>query len=228
MRSLVLLCLASLSLHAQQVAKVAVVASSPLPTDSNHHVDVRVGAANHFTAHAYDAHGTLLTGRVFTWRTLDPNVATVSQGRVTGKAIGATNVVAATGGHAGFALACVVPDTVVRLPQVVVAGTFPTWTTNDSGPTSVRVELDATFQGISVKQNGFLPCTHWAVRNGTATPNGPDPRITMGHDGVITLTGGARTFYPWATVGPTIPVFGKDSSAWGTQTAISVTSRRAP
>jgi uncharacterized protein YjdB len=65
---------------------------------------VSVGATTQLTATPKDANGTALSGRVVTWGTSNPAVATVSpSGLVTGVAVGAATITATSEGQSGTA-----------------------------------------------------------------------------------------------------------------------------
>src|SRR5256884_8874301 len=80
--------------HATPVAAVVVSPKSLV---------VRVGQTAQLTAVPLDAHGTPLAGRAVTWATSDSSVASVTTGRVVGRAAGRATITATSEGPAGTA-----------------------------------------------------------------------------------------------------------------------------
>src|SRR2546430_12623510 len=80
--------------HATPVAAVAVSPRSLV---------VRVGQTAQLTAVPLDAHGTPLAGRAVTWATSDSSVASVTTGRVMGRAAGRATITATSEGRTGTA-----------------------------------------------------------------------------------------------------------------------------
>ena len=100
---------ASVTVSAVPVASVAISPST---------VSVLVGATQTFTASAYDASGTLLTGRSVSWSSATPSVGTISSsGVLTAVAAGTTTITATVEGRSATATVTVspVPVAVVRV-----------------------------------------------------------------------------------------------------------------
>ncbi|MBI4420986.1 MAG: Ig-like domain-containing protein, partial [Gemmatimonadetes bacterium] len=67
-----------------------------------------VGSTTILSAEAQDANGAMITGKAFSWRSLDPSVATVSgTGQVTAQGAGQAVIAASTDGVTGYALVTV-------------------------------------------------------------------------------------------------------------------------
>ena len=122
---------ATITVTVVPVASVAVSPASP---------SIRVGGTVQLTATAQDSAGNVLTGRVVTWASSAPGVASVSaSGLVTGVAAGAATLTAASEGKNGTATVTVTiaPVASVTLspasPSIRVGGTVQlTATTKDS------------------------------------------------------------------------------------------------
>jgi Tol biopolymer transport system component len=108
------------------VTDTAILAVSPVPVDSVQVVpdslEVREGYQKTYTASVFDSTGAELTGRVITWTTADPGVATVdpTTGVVTGVSAGLTTVIATSEGITDGAIVAVTPapvDSVQVVPD---------------------------------------------------------------------------------------------------------------
>lgn len=94
-------------------APVATVTVDPADASVGAGATVRLGAT------LRDADGNLLTGRVVTWSTSDPSVATVSEtGLVSGVSVGTATITAASEGQSGTATITVTPPA----PAAVLVG----------------------------------------------------------------------------------------------------------
>lgn len=148
------------------VSGIANITVLPKPVASVHVTPtqqvIKVGQTFQFQAQPLDAQGNPLTGRVVTWSSADPTVATISSaGLVTGVSVGPTTITATSEGVQGTAALAVgapTPVTIVIAPPsisiivgqtsqltatvkdssgAVIAGAPVTWSADNSGNATV-------------------------------------------------------------------------------------------
>lgn len=201
MRALVLLLFAS-SLHAQLVPVARVVVTAPIvANDTSNHADLRIGQQALFTAKAYSASGRPLTNRAVSWSTSMGSVASVSSGRVQGRAAGVAIIRATIGGVSGQATACVLP---VTRQAVSVRIARMRWdTVHQVQRVQLAAYLDTLGQHIELTDS-LANCLHWKLNAGIDLPTLPAATVQrIGFDGLITASMSQRHFYPSASVGLT-------------------------
>lgn len=130
------------------VILVPVASVQVLPTSAT----IAVGATRQYTATPRDAGGNALTGRIVTWASADPTIASVSgSGLVSGVAVGGPNQISATSeGKIGTAAATVAmaPPTLVR---VILTPDTTTIFTGATKQFTVQGKMsDSSLQAVSV------------------------------------------------------------------------------
>lgn len=173
-----------------------------------------VGSTTAFTAAALDGVGDTLSGKTFTWTSLNPNVATVDgSGTVTAVASGQVAIAVSAGGVSGYALVTV---TTSGLPPVNL------WVADDTtaGFTGYLVDVWGT-SGADIFAVGFGGTVlHYdgGTWNSMANPGGQyqavwgtssDDIFAVGDGGVIAHYDGAS----WSSM--TSPVTDALLSVWG-------------
>lgn len=140
---------------------------------------VEVGKTLQLTASARKAGGTELTGRRFTWTSDNEAVATVSpEGLVTGKAVGAANITAATGGKSGSLLVSVIPVAVASVSVSPDTATLPVGSTRSLSAT-LKDASGAALTGRAVS---------WSSDNETVATVSPQGVVTARGVGSATIT----------------------------------------
>ncbi len=197
-----------------------------------------VGQTTQATAVARDAEGTVLTGRLVSWASTDPAVATVSTtGLVTALSLGATSIRATSEtitGSATFSVVVGTPTTMSAnstLTQTAPAGTVvtvpPSVRVTDAGGTpvaGVNVTFAVTGGGgavvpatVATNASGIATLTSWTL-GAVAGAN----TITAAVSG---LTGSPVTFSASGTVGTAANIV---ATTVVTQTATAGTAVAAP
>jgi uncharacterized protein YjdB len=156
------------------VSRVPVASVRLVPANAS----LSVGGTFTFTAEARDDAGTPLAGRLFTWTSSNPQVATVnSSGRVTAQSAGAAIISAEVDGQVGLA-------------SVNVAGTIaqPTITVS---PSSSTINREQTVQLTAVYRDGSGQVVNrtfqWYSSDTRVARVNSSGRVTGRSDGSVTI-----------------------------------------
>src|SRR6185437_14781266 len=165
------------------VSGIANITVLPKPVASVHVTPtqqvIKVGQTFQFQAQPLDAQGNPLTGRVVTWSSADPTVATISSaGLVTGVSVGPTTITATSEGVQGTAALA------VGAPTPVSIGIAPPSISSIVGQTSQRT---ATVKDSSGAVIAGAPVTWSADNSGNATVSSTG-LVTGVSAGVATVT----------------------------------------
>ncbi len=163
----------------------AVLLPEPKQNDTTDHLDLVVNGDGTnleglVTLYAYDTRGRLLThtGGI-SYTTVDPTIATVNNGVVTGVREGETLVTATVQGVSASLLVCVTDDS-LPAPHVVIPEPIP----YDTAVAATMAWQWVVKQGsriLAFRQDGSQlsqPCIHWTTT---------DPAIAVSRAGVVQL-----------------------------------------
>lgn len=169
---------------------------------------ISVGQATNAIARAYDANGTELTGRTFSFTSGDPATATVSSdGRVKGQSAGSTSVVAAVDGQNGLA-SVTVQQTVLPVDTVLLSVPTTSLMVGDSAQVSVELRdstgavltgrtiafTSSNTQVAGVTATGLVRAISGGTATLTASSEGKSASVTF------TVSSSSSTPAPVATV----------------------------
>lgn len=173
---------------------VTVTAPAPTPVASVNvspsTVNLIVGGTQPVTATTLDAAGNTLTGRVVTWTTADPNVATVtSSGLITATGVGSTSVVATSEGQNG------VVTVSVAAPSVASISISPS-------PATVNVAwiVQLTATPLDANGNPMTASISWSTSNPAVAVVSAGGVVTGVSSGSATITASSGSSSATTTV----------------------------